>query len=444
MTPGFPASIWMVPIYSHNFWSSTMKYHSTRSGKNRVSLSEAIEKGLAEDGGLFVPEKFPAPDWSAISNWNDFPSVAIASLRPFFEGDLLESELEDICRSAFNFPIPLNLITDRVAFLELFHGPTAAFKDVGARFLAECLVRIRKNAKKELTIAVATSGDTGGAVAAAFFGKPGIRVKVLFPKGRVSARQEKQLTCWGGNIESYAVRGTFDDCQKLVKEAFNYPEISEKTDLSSANSINIARLLPQMTYYIYASFLYEKLTGVKPVVIIPTGNAGNSAGAFWAQKSGAPIRKIVLAVNSNRPIPDFLETGNWSPRPGIQTLANAMDVGNPSNMERIRHLFPDIEQLRAAFSSYSVSDPEIRETIREAWKMSSERVCPHTAVGEFVRKQVFPDEFCIVVSTAHPAKFETIVEAETGSPVPVPPSLGDLLNRESSVQEVDPDLSAIF
>lgn len=421
-----------------------MKYISTRSNSQSVTVSEAIQKGLADDGGLYVPENFPVIDWSGVKNWNDFPSVAAYALKPFFEGDPLQSELDEICKSAFNFPVPLDLVTDRVAFLELFHGPTAAFKDVGARFLAECLVRIRKNNPRPLTIAVATSGDTGGAVAAAFFNKPGINVKVLFPKGRVSERQEKQLTCWGGNIEAYSVRGTFDDCQKLVKEAFTQSWITEYTDLSSANSINIARLLPQMTYYVYAANLYYRLTDEKPVVIIPSGNVGNSAGAFWAKQIGAPIKEIVLAVNANRPIPDFLETGKWEPRPSIQTLANAMDVGNPSNMERIRNLFPDFSDLKAAFTSFSVSDEEIKTTIKSTFFQSGMVLCPHTAVGEFVRKRWFPDAFTIVVATAHPAKFETIVEPEISQKVSVPKVLSDLLNRPSFVKEIDPDLHSVF
>lgn len=421
-----------------------MKYISTRSNSQAVTVSEAIQKGLADDGGLYVPEVFPVIDWSGVKNWNDFPSVAAYALKPFFEGDPLQRELDEICKSAFNFPLPLDLVTDRVAFLELFHGPTAAFKDVGARFLAESLVRIRKNNPRPLTIAVATSGDTGGAVAAAFFNKPGIKVKVLFPKGRVSERQEKQLTCWGGNIEAYSVRGTFDDCQKLVKEAFTQSWITESTDLSSANSINIARLLPQMTYYVYAANLYFRLTDEKPVVIIPSGNVGNSAGAFWAKQIGAPIKEIVLAVNANRPIPDFLETGKWEPRPSIQTLANAMDVGNPSNMERIRNLFPDFSDLKAAFTSFSVSDKEIKETIKSTCLQTGMVICPHTAVGEFVRKRWFPDAFTIVVATAHPAKFETIVEPEIGQKVSIPTVLSDLLNRSSFVKEIDPDLHSVF
>jgi threonine synthase len=243
--------------------------------------------------------------------------------------------------------------------LELFHGPTAAFKDFGARFLASCLTRIRHGSARPLRILVATSGDTGGAVAAAFHRKPGIEVVVLFPKGLVSPTQERQLTCWGDNITSLAVQGTFDDCQRLVKEAFRDEAMSAEAELSSANSINLGRLLPQAAYYAQSSLAIWRRTGRRASYIIPSGNLGNSVACIWAKKLGWPIDRIVLAHNANRTVPDFLETGELRPRPSVATLASAMDVGNPSNLERMLALYPDAQALGSALSAVSISDAAI-------------------------------------------------------------------------------------
>ena len=416
-----------------------MDFISTR-GKGEspaIHASAAILKGLAPDGGLYVPETFPQLGTDVLEGAHSYQDMAYSVLKKFFKGDPLEYDLQSICEHAFDFPVPLQWYNETQAVLELFHGPTAAFKDFGARFLAEAMEKLIAHDNSSLTILVATSGDTGGAVAAAFFGKQNIHVKVLFPKGRVSERQEKQLTCWGGNVETYAVKGTFDDCQRMVKEAFMNQEISDKWNLTSANSINLGRLLPQAVYYVYTSIAYQRKTGVKPVFVIPSGNVGNSIGAHWAKAMGAPIERIVLAVNANRTIPDFLDTGMYEPRESVATLANAMDVGDPSNMERLRYIFPRIEKMRENVTSFSVSDEEILKTIGDVWKDHQYVVCPHTAAGEFVRRNFVSEQHAIVVATAHPAKFETIVEPVVGQPVPIPEVLDELLGMNGAAKIID-------
>ncbi len=421
-----------------------MRFPSTRGGCEPATASEALRAGLAPDGGLFVPEVLPALSPAALDPALPYPERAREVLAPFFKGDELEPDLPGLCREAFDFPVPLTRLSDRVRILELFHGPTAAFKDFGARFLARALERLQSGEKTPLTILVATSGDTGGAVAAAFHGRTGISVRVLFTEDGVSERQRKQLTCWDGNVASYAVRGTFDDCQRVVKEAFRSPEISGRFRLSSANSINLGRLLPQTVYYVHASALFLAETGEKPALVIPSGNVGNAVGAYWARAMGAPIARIALAVNANRVLPDFLTEGIYRPRPSVRTLANAMDVGDPSNLERLRFLFPERETLEREVSARSVTDGEIRDTIRRVYEGSGLVLCPHTACAEYVRERRMPEAPAVVVATAHPAKFETVVEPLIGQAVPVPPALAALLDAPSRYETIEPRLEELF
>ncbi len=418
-----------------------MYYYSTRDSERAVKLSasEAILKGLAADGGLFVPSSLPALS-DKVSLSLDYPDFACEVLKPFFEGDELYDELGDICRGAFSFPVVLNDLKD-TSVLELFHGPTSAFKDFGARFLSFSMEKLLVKKGENLCILVATSGDTGGAVASAFYKRQNLSVKVLFPKGRVAERQRRQLTCWDDNISSYEVRGSFDDCQRMVKSAFVDPSLS---GLSSANSINLGRLLPQMVYYVYASMLYKERTGKEPVIIIPSGNVGNCTGAYWAKAIGAPIKRIVLAVNANTTIPEYLESGEYKPRDSVRTLANAMDVGAPSNMERLFSLFPSYEEMKQNVSSWSVSDEEIRKTIVDEYRKEGYILCPHTACAERVRLDHFENEPVIIVSTAHPAKFETVVEPLIGTTVPMPEALADLVNRPSTFTEIGTDYRELF
>lgn len=416
---------------------------STRGKAKPVTCGEAIMQGLAEDGGLYVPEEFPPLRGLPVGEISSYPEFAFEMLAPFFDGEPLGKDLAEICMNAFNFPIVLNPLGPERWVLELTHGPTCAFKDFGARFLAYSMEKELARHGRKLTILVATSGDTGGAVASAFHGREGITVKVLFPKGRVSERQRKQLTCWGGNIESYEVDGSFDDCQKMVKDAFMDPSL-KKWGLSSANSINLGRLLPQSVYYAYSAYLFKAATGKRPLFIIPSGNVGNCTGAYWAFQMGAPIDRITLALNANRTVLDYLETGKYTPRASVKTLANAMDVGAPSNMERLMNLYPAYDRFKTMVSATSVSDDEIRASIKADWENDHYICCPHTATAEWVRRQKFPEAASIVVSTAHPAKFNTIVEPLIGQTVPVPSQLQALLDKTPNFKSISTDYHELF
>ena len=413
---------------------------STRGQVPPCGTSEAIQRGLAADGGLFVPQEWPSLQFEQFQACLDFPSFAEKILTPFFVGDPLAKVLPQICQKAFNFPLPLKAWRDSNAILELFHGPTCAFKDVGARFLALTMANLPTEDKCPRKVMVATSGDTGGAVAAAFCELTDIPVLILFPKGKISSRQEKQLTVWGDAVTAVAVEGSFDDCQKLVKEALASDWWQSKFSLISANSINIARLLPQMCYFAFASLQFKNQRGQAPGFIIPSGNAGNAAAALWAQRLGFPIREVVFAHNANRAVPDFFATGQWNPRAMIATLANAMDVGHPSNFERVRHLFPDLENLRSRASAASVSDRQIEDTIRQE---ANEVLCPHTATAAYVALHHPPGRPWVIVATAHPAKFETIVEPLRGAKVPIPRSLQELLGKPSRRFEIPAQMQAL-
>ena len=424
-----------------------MRYLSTRGGEE-TDLVDAVMRGLATDGGLFVPDELPR------FTPNDFRGTTLAEisaevLAPFFAGSGLDAELGAICRDAFDFPVPLRPLIEakgELSVLELFHGPTAAFKDFGARFLAAVMERAlpRLADKRPLTILVATSGDTGGAVAAAFHKRRGIRVGVLFPKGQVSPRQQHQLTCWGDNIRAFEVGGSFDDCQALVKAAFTDADLRRRHRLSAANSINIGRLLPQAAYHAAASLWHWRKHGTAASSIVPTGNLGNGMACVWARAMGLPIGEVVFAVNANRTIPDFLSTGQWQPRASTPTLASAMDVGNPSNMERLRNLVPDFADLRGAVEAYPVDDEAIRAQIAKDYARFGRIWCPHTATGFWAYDHLPAARRVgrpwIVSATAHPAKFEMIVEPVVGQTVPVPPALAELLKRPTASTPLKPDL----
>jgi threonine synthase len=429
-----------------------MRYSSTRGGQE-TDLLGAILQGLAGDGGLFVPDELPhfTP---ADFRGETLAEIAAELLAPFFTGSPLEAALADICGDALNFPVPLRTLGaqgDALAVLELYHGPTAAFKDVGARFLAATMERaLRFRARRDelpLTILVATSGDTGAAVAAAFHRRVGIRVAVLFPRGQVSPRQRHQLSCWGENVRSFEVEGTFDDCQALIKAAFNDPALSARYRLSPANSINLGRLLPQVAYHAAAALWHWRAHGTPISAIVPTGNLGNGLACMWARAMGLPLRDIVLAVNANRTIPEFLATGEWQPRGSVRTLASAMDVGDPSNMERLRHLLPEFAELRGAVEAYPVEDEAIRAQIVKDDARRGEVWCPHTATGFWVYDQL-PEgrrggRPWYVCATAHPAKFDTIVEPLIGRRVPVPASLQQLLARPAVCIGLEPAMGAL-
>jgi len=426
-----------------------MKYFSTR-GVGPVSLDEALRSGIASDGGLFLPEQLQRFDIADFDAADSIPEVAGVLLKPFFSGSELEGDIADILAETFGFPIPTTDLVagDREAsLLELYHGPTAAFKDVGAGFLAACLSRLEGDVDSPLTILVATSGDTGGAVAAAFDQRPGMRVAVLFPDGRVSDRQEHQLCCWSDNVVSLKVNGAFDDCQSLVKEAMADPELSKLHRFSSANSINIGRLLPQSTYYADASLRHFRRTGKKPGFIIPTGNLGNAFACIMAREMGLPIGPIILVTNANKTILDYFESLKWLPRASLQTLASAMDVGDPSNMERLRSLIGEADVLRDQLGVASVSDDEIKVALRQDFEEFGFATCPHTATATHVWRQLDADiaeqNDWILVATAHPAKFETIVEPLIGETLALPPELEDILSRPAEAEAIEPDLPSL-
>lgn len=415
-----------------------MRYLSTRGEAPPVGAGAAMLAGLAPDGGLYVPERFPVLVPAIFAEDQSLAATAATLLAPFFRDDPLAGELEAICAEALDFPVPL-VPADGFQLLELFHGPTAAFKDVGARFLAACLARLPGD--QERTVLVATSGDTGGAVAAAFDGRPGFRVVLLYPKGRVSARQEAQLTCWGDNVLSLRVDGDFDDCQRMVKEAFAEPALRARAGLTSANSISIGRLLPQAAYYAWAGLRLWRETGVAPGFIIPSGNLGNSLACLWARRCGLPVGPVVLATNANETVGEFFAGGDWTPRATIPTLASAMDVGNPSNMERLLHLAGSPEAARGEASAIRVSDEEIRATIRRGPERYRQAWCPHTATGVCAFEALGPaaaERPWVVVATAHPAKFEDVVEPLVETEVSMPPALAELMTRPRHFVDVGP------
>lgn len=429
--------------------AASVRFRSTRAEAPSVGLADALRRGLAEDGGLYVPEAFPSVGPADFGAAESLPAVAATLLAPFFRGDVLEAELSAITAEAFDFPVPLKALPAEhdLSVLELFHGPTAAFKDFGARFLAASLARLKPSIDRPLTILVATSGDTGGAVAGAFHGRPGTRVVVLFPKGRVSPRQEAQLTCWDGNVQALSVEGSFDDCQRLVKAAFTNDALKRRFELSSANSINLGRLLPQAAYYAQSSLAVFRRTGKPANYVIPSGNLGNALACIWARTVGLPIGHVHLAHNRNRTVPDYFAAGDWQPRASVATIASAMDVGNPSNMERLRDLVPNLNELKRFVSVDWVDDPVIAERIQTDYRRFGEVWCPHTAVGaeayERLPAEVRAAGPWVLVGTAHPAKFPETVEPLLGLTLPIPPALEALLALPRRFRVIEPAEAAL-
>ena len=425
-----------------------LRYRSTRSANPTVSISQAIAAGLAPDGGLYVPESLPQLDPAAFDLHRSLADTAVTLLEPFFKGDALADALPAICTEAFNFHAPLVELPahPNTMMLELFHGPTSAFKDFGARFLAACLTRLPRASAKPLTILVATSGDTGAAVAAAFHRQPGLKVVILYPEGRVSPRQAHQLGCFGDNVTALRVDGRFDDCQRMVKAALNDAELQAAVPLSSANSISLGRLLPQMTYYAHAALGWWREHGTRLNFIVPTGNLGNAMACLWARETGLPIGEVRLACNANTTLPDYFAGHDYEPREAVATIANAMDVGAPSNFERLRWTFPDEAQLRKLLHADSVDDDAIRQTITSHALSHGEVFCPHTATAmhELDRIRAAADTSpWVIVATAHPAKFESVVEPLIGHVIPVPPALAAMLSRASSADPIAADDQAL-
>lgn len=424
-----------------------MKYLSTRGDTPPTDLSRAIATGLAPDGGLFVPESVPHIATSEFDSADGLAQTAGQLLAPFFAGDALAAQLPDIAAAALNFDAPLRALgTPNDYLLELFHGPTAAFKDFGARFLAATMQRLPRESDRPTTILVATSGDTGAAVAAAFHRLPGFRVVILYPDGRVSPRQAHQLGCFGDNVVALKVDGTFDDCQQLVKQALGDTGLQAHVPLSSANSISLGRLLPQMSYYAQVALAHHRRHGRSLNFVVPTGNLGNALACILARAVGIPIGDIVLATNANPTLTEFFAGDEYRTRAGIATLANAMDIGAPSNFERLRWLYPDDVKLRRAFTAIRVDDDTIRETIARRYRQYGEILCPHTACAvnalERMRSDGAEGDWA-AVATAHPAKFDSVVEPLISTRVPVPTALAELLNRPARAEKISVDYGTL-
>jgi threonine synthase len=422
-----------------------MRYLSTRGRALPETLGPALAAGLAPDGGLFVPETLPLFRADAFGGREPLATLAAGLLERFFFCDPLAKALPAIAAKSLDLATPMRVIAPETWLFELFHGPTAAFKDFGARFLAACLARLPVSGSRTRTVLVATSGDTGAAVAAAFHKQPGFRVVILYPDGRVSARQAHQLGCFDVNVHALRVQGSFDDCQALVKQALGDPLLKPSLPLTSANSISLGRLLPQVTYYAHAALAHWLTRGRRLNFVIPTGNLGNAIACVYARAGGLPIGDIVLATNANRVLPDFFAGSAYTPRPSVATLANAMDVGAPSNFERLRWIYPDDDALRRALSADAVDDAVIRDEIRASESRYGTLVCPHTATATAVvgRMRARGDrrDFA-VVATAHPAKFDDVIEPLIGRKVEVPPTLAALLGRPSRSEPVAANYTA--
>lgn len=402
-----------------------MFFYSSQNPSQRLSFLQAVKQGLAEDGGLFLPESFSHPLVTLEKNYSQF---ATKFLNPFVSEDLSTSELENMCARAFTFPVPLTELTSKLHLLELFCGPSLSFKDFGAQFLAQVLCH--KTLERKLLVLVATSGDTGAAVAASFYQKQNTKAVILYPKGKVSPRQAQQLSCWGDNVTTLSVEGNFDQCQALVKEAFKQKKLHDNFELTTANSINIGRLLPQVVYYAYSSLMYQNKFKEPYNLIVPSGNLGNVTAAFWAQKMGYPIGDIILAQNINSPVSDYLKTGDYKEHESIPTLANAMDVGAPSNFIRVKNLFPKWEEFKKQVLAFKVENHEIEVAIKDCYHKYSKILCPHTAVAYHVlTHKLDQTKPWVIAATAHPAKFSEIIEPLIGQEILVPKNFKEQLER---------------
>lgn len=423
-----------------------MKYISTRQ-QEETNIKTAILKGLADDGGLFMPEYIPQLDSAFFEN---LPNLTLQEIgfrvaREFLGESIPDENLKEIIDEVLNFEIPAVKISENIYSLELFHGPTMAFKDVGARFMARMMSYFSEG--KPMKVIAATSGDTGSAVASGFYNVPGIEVYILYPKGKVSPLQEKQLTTWGGNIKALEINGTFDDCQALAKQILSDGELNQKFTLTSANSINIARLIPQSFYYFWAFAQLQKL-GKLIVFSVPSGNFGNLTAGLFAKKMGLPIHHFVASTNANDIVPNYLETGIYTAKSSIQTISNAMDVGNPSNFERMKSLFDnDVSEFKREIDSYSFSDEETKNAMRQVRNDFGYALDPHGAVA-YLGFQKYSEKnneelIGVLLETAHPAKFVEVVEDVLKETIEIPEKLAAFGRKNKLATLLPNDLSKI-
>ena len=425
-----------------------MNYYSLNKTAPVVDFKEATIRGLAPDKGLYFPQNIPKYEkkfFEEINNYSD-EEIAFKVIQPFIGNEIPVSELQRIVSETINFEIPLKKLNEKIFSLELFHGPTLAFKDIGARFMSRCLGFFVRNNERKITVLVATSGDTGGAVANGFLNVEGIDVVILYPSGKVSSVQEKQLVTLGNNIHSLEINGTFDDCQHLVKQAFSDTDLNERLFLTSANSINVARWLPQQFYYFFA-WKQWKSKNNPPVISVPSGNFGNICAGLLAYFSGLPVKHFIAACNANKVVPEFLETQNYQPQKSIPTISNAMDVGNPSNFVRILQLFNNqFSDLKNVLSSYSISDEETRKTINKVFEKEDYLLDPHGAVAFLCLQkylQLHQGEKGYFLETAHPVKFYDVVEPIIHQAIPIPESVKSILQKEKQSIKMDPDFEKL-
>jgi threonine synthase len=426
-----------------------MKFFSTRDPGTRVTFEEALFQGLAPDGGLYIPEEDLElqTHFKALDKNTSFHEIATLVTAYLLKGELDAAAVHRIVRNAFPFEPKLVRVDDQLSILELFHGPSCAFKDFGASFLAASMEEFLQHRDRRAVILTATSGDTGSAVATAFYNKKNVDVVILYPSGRVSPLQEKQLTTLGGNITALEVDGSFDDCQRLVKAAFVDPELSKAYPMTSANSISLGRLIPQSFYYIWAFAQLKETLKEEFFFCVPSGNFGNLTAGLWAWKWGLPVTGFVAATNANDVVPEYLHSGIYSPRPSRLTLSNAMDVGNPSNFERMQALFHNNWNLmRALVFGDMVTDAETLDTIREVHTAHHMFLCPHTAVGykaarRFLTTDATDNAHICVLSTAHPAKFIEVVEQATGLKPELPQPLVEAARKEKQSLKIGRELA---
>ncbi|HMC01458.1 MAG TPA: threonine synthase [Flavobacteriaceae bacterium] len=419
-----------------------MNYYSLNRKAPKASFKDAVIKGIAPDKGLYFPETITPLPRSFFDKIDElsYQEIAFEAIQQFVSPDIPANILKQIIDETLSFDFPIEKLNENISVLELFHGPTMAFKDVGARFMARCLGYFNQNNTNEVTVLVATSGDTGGAVANGFLGVKGVNVVILYPSGKVSDIQEKQLTTLGKNIKALEVNGTFDDCQAMVKRAFLDEELTNKMQLTSANSINVARWLPQMFYFMFAyKNLHNKYEDV--VFSVPSGNFGNICAGMMAQQLGLPIKHFIASNNVNKIVTDYLQTQTYTPKPSIQTISNAMDVGNPSNFVRIQEIYKNnFETLKNNLTGYSFSDKQTKEALKEIYNEYSYIADPHGAVGYLGAKLFLeknPDVHCVFLETAHPTKFLDVVEETIRENVDLPKQILKVMNKKKKAVEIE-------
>ncbi len=420
-----------------------MQFYSTNNKDIKVNIKQAVMQSLAADKGLYMPEYIPQMNIDFIENLSSFDlrDISFTVSKAILGGDIPENDLKEIVYKAINFDAPVVKISDQIYTLELWHGPSLAFKDFGARFMAGLMSYFIQGENKKLTILVATSGDTGGAVADGFYKVPGIEVIILYPSGKVSDLQEKQLTTLDENITALEINGTFDDCQSLVKEAFLDDKLNANYNFSSANSINISRLIPQSFYY-FEAYKQIKDLGKEVVISVPSGNFGNLTAGILAKKMGLPIKRFIAATNINHIVPDYLDNGQYTPKSSIATISNAMDVGNPSNFVRLLDLYDhDINAIRKDVSGFWITDDDTRLALKDAYEKYQYICDPHGAIGYKSLSFLSDTEVGIFLGTAHPAKFLDTVEQTLGTKITIPESLAAISDKVKSAHYLEKDFT---